>query len=208
MYGGYDRRGHPWLFRTVRFAALSGRYGRRHRLAVDRLFADDGDRVLDLGCGPAPNTRALTEAVGPGGRVVGLDLRRWAVRETREEAARVGGPCSAVRGDPGSLPFADGTFDRAFSTLGARAVPNVRSAVAEVARVLRPGGRFVVLHAQPFPTLPLAFLGPFGRSVSVRTDDLHPDRRAPNVLKEWFDAVHVETFDGGSAFVATAELSG
>ncbi|MFC6942021.1 class I SAM-dependent methyltransferase [Salinirubellus sp. GCM10025818] len=199
--------GRPQLSRVLRTVALAGRYGRLHRLAVDRLFADDGDRVLDLGCGSGLNTKALAGAVGREGRVVGVDPRVRAVHEAREEAARVGGSCSVIRGASGPLPFPDGAFDRAFSTLGVRAVPDVRSAVTEVARVVRPGGRFVVLHARPFPTLPLAFLGPLVSPGSVESSERDPARDVPTFLERWFDTVHVERV-GGSAFVATAELSG
>lgn len=206
--GADDWGGRRWPFRAFRRVVLSGRYGRLHRLAVDRLFADEGDRVLDLGCGPGLNTGALARAVGRDGRVVGLDARAGAVRRAREEAARVGDPCSVIRGDTGSLPFPTDAFDRAFSTLGMGGVPDAESAVAEVARALRPGGRFAVLRARPFPTLPLAFLGPFVDSDSTRFGEQRTDRDVRALLEERFDVVHVESFGAGSAFVATAEVSG
>lgn len=205
--GGSDRpSGRSPLSRVLRTVAPAGRYGRLTRLAVDRLFADDGDRVLDLGCGSGLNTEALAGAVGREGRVVGVDPGSRAVREAHEEAARVG-PCSVVRGASVPLPFPDEAFDRSFSTFGVRAVPDVRSAVAEVARVLRPGGRFVVLRARPFPTLPLAFLGPLVSPGSVEPPVRDSARDVSTLLEAWFDTVHVERVSG-SAFVATAELSG
>lgn len=199
---------HRWLFRALQFVALSGRYGRLHGLAVDRLFAGEGDEVLDLGAGPGVNFPALADAVGDVGRVVGLDASRGMARRARERAAGIDGRCAAVHGDAGSLPFPDGSFDRAFSTLAVSAFPDAETAVAEVARVLRPGGRFVVLDAAPFPTLPLAYLNPVVNPVSAWATQWHPDRDVPELLRERFDPVHVESFNGGSAFVATAELAG
>lgn len=199
---------HRWLFRALQFVALSGRYGRLHGLAVDRLFAGEGDDVLDLGSGPGVNFPALAEAVGDEGQVVGLDPSRGMVRRARERAAAVDGWCSAVRGDGATLPFRDATFDEAFSTLAVSAIPDAEAAVGEVARVLRPGGRFVVLDARPFPTLPLAYLNPVVNPVSAWATEWHPDRDVPALLRERFDTVHVESFNGGSAFVATAELAG
>lgn len=199
--------GHQRLFRALRFLAFSGKYGRLHRLAVDRLFAGEGDRVLDLGCGPGVNFDALASAVTPGGRVVGVDASAGMVRRARDGAAALDGRCSVVRGDAGSLPFPDEAFDRAFSTLAVSAVPDAEAAVTEVARVLRPGGRFVVLDARPFETLPLAYLNPLVGPVSAWATEWHPGRDVPGLLGERFDPVHVESFDGGSAFVATADLA-
>jgi len=199
---------HRWLFRALQFVALSGRYGRLHGLAVDRLFASVGDDVLGLGSGPGANFPALADAVGDDGRVVGLDASRGMVRPARDRAATVDGRCSVVRGDGAALPFRDAAFDRAFSTLAVSAIPDAGAAVGEVARVLRPGGRFVVLDARPFPTLPLAYLNPVVNPVSARATEWHPDRGVPGLLRERFDTVHVDSFDGGSAFLATAELAG
>ena len=196
------------LLRASWTVARAGRYGRLHRLAVDRLFAGEGEDVLDLGCGAGMNLGPLAGAVGREGRVVGVDARRGATRRARVEVAAIGDGCSVVRAGAGALPFGT-AFDRAFSTLSVGAVPDVESAVGEVARVLRPGGRFVVLRARPLPTLPLAFLGPFGGPVVGRSSERDPDRGVASVrslLEERFDTVHVETF-GASAFVATAELS-
>ena len=75
--------------------------------------------------------------------------------------------------------------------------------------MLCPGGRFVALRARPFPTLPLAFLGPFGVPLAGESTERDPGRDAGSVralLEGRFDTVHVETF-GGSAVVATAEPS-
>lgn len=199
---------HQRLFRALRTLAFAGRYGRLHRLAVDRLFAHPGQRVLDLGCGPGVNFAALAGAVGPGGGVVGVDASGGMVRRARAEAATVGRACSVVRADAGTLPVPDGTFDRAFSTLAVSAVPDGEAAVTEVARVLRPGGRFVVLDAQPFRTFPLTVCNPVVNPVSSWATDWRPHRDVPGLLGERFDTVHVETFGGGTAFVATAELEG
>jgi demethylmenaquinone methyltransferase/2-methoxy-6-polyprenyl-1,4-benzoquinol methylase len=198
---------HQRLFRALRALAFAGRYGRLHRLAIDRLFAHAGQRVLDLGCGPGVNFPALAGAVGPGGRVVGVDASGGMVRRARTEAASVDGACSVVRADAGTLPVPDAAFDRAFSTLAVSAIPDGRAAVGEVARALRPGGRFVVLDAQPFQTFPLTVCNPFVNPVSSWATDWHPHRDVPALLAERFDTVHVETFGGGTAFVATAELA-
>lgn len=199
--------GRQLLFRALQSVALSGRYRRLHGLAVDRLFAGDGDRVLDLGCGPGVNFRALSDAVGGAESVVGLDVSEGMTRRARERAGTLDTATSVVRGDAATLPFPDDSFERAFSTLAVSAVPDAEAALTEVARVLRPGGRFVVLDTRAFETFPLAYINPVLNPLSEWATEWHPERDVPALLRERFDPVHVETFNGGSSYVATAELS-
>lgn len=104
------------------------------------------ERVLDLACGPG---RHLTALVRSGASVVGLDLSRALL-----QAARRRGAGTLVRGDMRRLPFRARAFDAVlnlFTSFGYFAADAEHEAVlAEVARVLRPGGRFVLdfLNAQ------------------------------------------------------------
>ncbi len=99
-----------------------------------------GQAVLDLACGPGRHAAALARC---GARVVGLDLSRALLFAARR---RVGGPL--VRGDMRRLPFRPAAFDvvvNLFTSFGYFASDAEHEAVlAEVARVLRPGGRFVL----------------------------------------------------------------
>jgi SAM-dependent methyltransferase len=99
-----------------------------------------GERVLDLACGPG---RHLTELTRTGAHVVGLDLSRALL-----QAARRRGAGGLVRGDMRRLPCRAGTFDAVlnlFTSFGYFAGDaEHETVVSEVARVLRPGGRFVL----------------------------------------------------------------
>jgi SAM-dependent methyltransferase len=120
-----------------------------------------GMRLLDLGCGPGSITLGLAECVAPG-EVVGIDLRPEPLAQARAAAHARG--ITNVRFEVGSayaLPFADGSFDAAFAHVVLLHLREPVRALAEVRRVLRPGG--VVGVRDPdfgmnlrFPLTPLA----------------------------------------------------
>jgi SAM-dependent methyltransferase len=111
----------------------------------DRLDVRPGMRVLDLGCGEG---RHAFEAYRRGAHVVAVDLsapdlattRDWcaAMRQTGEAPA--GASATAVRGDLLALPFPDASFDRVIASEVLEHIPEDGTAMAELARVLRPGG--------------------------------------------------------------------
>jgi SAM-dependent methyltransferase len=112
------------------------------------LLGDVGGRaVLEVGCGAAQCARWL---VTRGARVVGVDVSAGQLRHARELTRRTGIPVPVVQGDAQRLPFRDAWFDLACSAYGA--VPFVADSAAvmrEVARVLRPGGRWVFSTTHP-----------------------------------------------------------
>jgi len=108
-----------------------------------------GRRVLEVGCGAAQCSRWLAKQ---GADVVGFDLSARQLEHARriDDAAGTA-PLRLVQADATVIPFADGTFDLACSAFGA--VPFVADSAAvmrEVARVLRPGGRWVFAVPHPF----------------------------------------------------------
>jgi SAM-dependent methyltransferase len=120
----------------------------RLREADARLLGEVRDcRVLELGCGHAAGSRWLrTEGALP----VGLDLSAGMLRHAAAAAQRSGVATPLVQADALALPFSDACFDVVFTAFGA--VPFVADSAAlmhEVARVLRPGGRFVFAVTHP-----------------------------------------------------------
>ena len=104
-----------------------------------------GERVLDVACGTGLVTFPAAEAVGPSGSVVATDLSDVMVARVGEEAGRRKlSHVTAQRMDAEALDCADASFDAALCALGLMYVPNPLQAVAEMRRVLRPGGRAVV----------------------------------------------------------------
>jgi SAM-dependent methyltransferase len=104
-----------------------------------------GRRVIEIGCGGAQGARW---AARQGASVVGVDLSAGMLRV----AARLGAADFAlVQSDAAALPFSDDSFDLAFAAMGALPfVPSLAAVHREVARVLRPGGRWVFSTDHPF----------------------------------------------------------
>lgn len=116
-------------------------------LAADHL-AGAAD-VLDVGTGEGQVAR-LASGLGAARRVVGVDPT-WA--QLLAAVDRAGGPLYA-RADAAALPFASGSFDAAVACLVFEHITAVDRALAEVARVLRPGGRFVFFLNHPLLQTP------------------------------------------------------
>jgi len=99
-----------------------------------------GEQVLDVACGTGLVTSAASEAVGPAGRVVGVDLSGQMVDAAQERGlANV----DFVRMDAEELALPDARFDVVLCALGLMYMPDPARAVREMRRVLRPGGRAV-----------------------------------------------------------------
>ena len=99
-----------------------------------------GDRVLDVACGTGVLARAAAEIAGPSGAVAGLDINPGMLAVARRVAPGI----AWHRGDAGSLPFTDRSFDAVVSQFGLMFFPDRPAALREMWRVLRPGGRLAV----------------------------------------------------------------
>ncbi len=111
------------------------------------LGARPGERGLDVGCGPGLLACELAREVGPGGRVVGLDSSRDMVETARARAAGEGLEHSVEfqLGQADRLDFPAGSFDFVTAVQVYLYVEAIDRALAEAARVLRPGGRCVIV---------------------------------------------------------------
>ncbi|SDO56758.1 class I SAM-dependent methyltransferase [Geodermatophilus sp. DSM 45219] len=107
-----------------------------------------GRRVLEVGCGSAPCARWLRRA---GADVVALDVSGGMLARAAELNSATGIAVPLVQADVGALPLSAASVDLACSAFGGLPfVADVEGALAEVARVLRPGGRFVASVNHPF----------------------------------------------------------
>lgn len=125
-------------------------FRRRCETIVEFLDAQPSETVLDCGCGYGFTLRvlgALTEA-----KLIGLDLGADRIQQTREA---LGERVELVQGSALELPFADNSIDKAVSSEVLEHLPDDRAAVAELFRVLKPGGSLVI--TVPAATYPLGW---------------------------------------------------
>lgn len=118
--------------------------GEEHRMALEMLSIDPRDRVLDVACGPGNFTRDFAR-VASDGLVVGIDasapMLDAAVRDTASDNA------AYIRGDACALPFRDDSFDAVCCFAALYLIEEPMLALAEIVRVLAPGGRVALLSS-------------------------------------------------------------
>lgn len=151
------------------FDRISGVYDRMNRVmtagldqswrarAAERARLEPGMKALDLCCGTGDLAMMLAERVGPDGEVIGADFSRpmldLALEKAKYEGLR---QASFEWADALDLPFEDESFDALTIAFGARNLADLDRGIAEMKRVLVPGGRLVILEITQPKRQPLA----------------------------------------------------
>ena len=118
-----------------------------------RMNVKPGSKALDVCCGTADWTIALAEAVGPTGKVTGLDFSQNMLNVGIEKVKELGlEQVTLIHGNAMELPFPDNSFDYVTIGFGLRNVPDYLQVLKEMNRVLKPGGIAVCLETSQ-PTL-------------------------------------------------------
>jgi demethylmenaquinone methyltransferase / 2-methoxy-6-polyprenyl-1,4-benzoquinol methylase len=158
----YDR------MNAVMTAGLHHQWRRR---AVDLAAVTPGGRALDVATGTGDLAFELARRMAPGGTVVGADFSEGMLELARAKARDRTPDGVEVRFEPANalaLPYADAEFDAATVGFGARNLSDLAGGLAEMVRVVRPGGRVVVLEITT-PTRP-----PFSTFLEVWFDHIVP----------------------------------
>ncbi|MFE5107733.1 class I SAM-dependent methyltransferase [Streptomyces sp. NPDC056663] len=168
-----DHHTHVQDFFTVRAAGWDARFpddAPAYAAAVEALGLRPGDAVLDAGCGTGRALPALRDAVGPQGTVLGADLTRAmlqaAVRAGRDRNGRL------LLADVARLPLRNASLDAVFGAGLISHLSHPGPDLAELARVVRPGGQLALFH----PIGRAALAARHGRRIT--DDDL---RAEPNL---------------------------
>ncbi len=157
-------------------------------LVVERVGVESGMQVLDVACGTG---NAAIPAARVGAEVTGLDLVPELLEGGRRKAAAEGVEIEWVEGDAEELPFAEGSFDRVFSTFGHMFAPRHQRTADEMARVCRHGAVIAICCWTPEGTVGDIF----GASASYMPPP--PDFASPPIL--WGTEEHVREMFGSVA---------
>jgi demethylmenaquinone methyltransferase/2-methoxy-6-polyprenyl-1,4-benzoquinol methylase len=173
------------LLNTAMTAGLHHRWRAR---AAELARVGAGDSVLDVATGTGDLALELARRVAPDGSVIGSDFAEGMLARARAKAADASGVQPHFEwGDALELPYADDSFDAATVGFGARNFSDLAQGLAEMTRVVRPGGRVVVLEITTPVKPPLSvfyalwfdrIVPLLGRGVQACSSLLEPLRRA------------------------------
>lgn len=173
------------------FDASAAHYDREMAFS-EKLFFGDGrawacsqarGQVLEIAIGTGLNLPFYPADV----EITGIEISPAMLEIARQRAQNLGRQVELVIGDAQALPFPDQRFDTVVCTIALCSIPNERKAVAEVWRVLRPGGSFVALEHVRSPNIIIRALERMLESYTVRT-------QADHLLREPVETVQTAGF--------------
>ena len=142
------------LYDRMNGVMTAGLHHQWRRRAADLADLPPGGRALDVACGTGDLALELATRVGPGGTVIGTDFsERMLDLARRKASARELAQVRFEYANALSLPYDDGQFDAATVGFGARNFSDLERGLREMSRVVKPGGRVVVLEITT-PTRP------------------------------------------------------
>jgi demethylmenaquinone methyltransferase/2-methoxy-6-polyprenyl-1,4-benzoquinol methylase len=179
----------------------------------------EGDRVLDIAAGTGDLTLAFARKVGPRGLVLHSDINEAMLRRGRDRLIDEGVLAPSLLADAQALPLPDAAFDVVSVAFGLRNMTHKERALAEMARVLKPGGRLLVLEfskvAAPlapaydwysFKVLPRLGQWIAGDAASYRylaeSIRMHPDQATLKSMMKAAGFGHVDVHDLAAGIVA------
>jgi demethylmenaquinone methyltransferase/2-methoxy-6-polyprenyl-1,4-benzoquinol methylase len=144
------------VYDLMNSAMTAGLHHQWRQRAVDRAELGPGSDALDVCCGTGDLALELRRRIGPDGRVVGCDFSEPMLEIARRKSGEEGLPVEFGWADALDLPYGDRSFDAVTIGFGARNLADLDRGLSEMGRVLRPGGRLVILEITRPQREPLA----------------------------------------------------
>jgi ubiquinone/menaquinone biosynthesis C-methylase UbiE len=175
--------------------------------AIQALYLQRGDTVVDIGCGTGLNFSLLEEAIGPEGRIIGVDLT-YAMLAQAQERVRVAGWQNVllIQSDASTFTFPS-EVDGILSTFALTLVPEFDHVILKGCRALKPGKRWGIadfkmpsgVFSKLAPLLALVFVRPFGGTIDLAS------RHPWESMNKYLQQVEMTEFYMGSVYVAAGE---
>jgi demethylmenaquinone methyltransferase/2-methoxy-6-polyprenyl-1,4-benzoquinol methylase len=144
------------VYDLMNSAMTAGLHHEWRQRAVERAEVGPGADALDICCGTGDLALELRRQIGPDGRVVGSDFSEPMLELARRKSGEESLPVEFGWADALDLPYGDASFDAVTIGFGARNLADLDKGLSEMARVLRPGGRLVILEITRPQREPLA----------------------------------------------------
>jgi demethylmenaquinone methyltransferase/2-methoxy-6-polyprenyl-1,4-benzoquinol methylase len=202
----YRKRAKRYDFTANLYYLIGFREWAYRRRAVEALGLQPGDTVVEIGCGTGLNFPLLQEALGPEGRIIGVDLTDAMLKQARQRVADNGwSNVDLVLSDAASFTFPQGV-DGILSTFALTLSPEYDGVIQRGSQALAQGGRWVLLDFK-MPDNPLAALvplmalvtAPFG--VRLEMAERHPWES----IERYLNNSRTGEFYGGFVYVAVGE---
>jgi demethylmenaquinone methyltransferase/2-methoxy-6-polyprenyl-1,4-benzoquinol methylase len=173
------------VYDLMNSAMTAGLHHRWRQRAVDLAQVGPGSDALDVCCGTGDLALELRRRIGADGRVVGCDFSEPMLQIARRKAGEHGLGVEFGWADALDLPYGDRSFDAVTIGFGARNLADLDEGIAEMARVLRPSGRLVILEITRPTREPLAsFYGIWFDQIVPLLGNLAGDADAYSYLPE------------------------
>jgi demethylmenaquinone methyltransferase/2-methoxy-6-polyprenyl-1,4-benzoquinol methylase len=134
------------VYDVMNSAMTAGLHHQWRERAVERAEVGAGSDALDVCCGTGDLALELRRRIGPDGRVVGCDFSEPMLELARRKSGEQGLPVEFGWADALDLPYGDSSFDAVTIGFGARNLADLERGISEMTRLLRPGGRLMILE--------------------------------------------------------------
>ncbi len=199
----YRKRAKRYDFTSNLYYLVGFRMGAFRKKAVAALRVRPGDTVVEIGCGTGLNFSLLHEAVGPSGKIIGVDMTDAMLYQAKQRIVERGwSNVELVQSDAASYEFPP-AVGGVISTFALAHVPQFDDVIRRGAAALSPGKQWVVAELK-LPTgwirhlapVALPFIRPFGVTLDMA------DRRPWESMQRYLEDVTVAEFYLGSAYIA------